>query len=328
VNRHKDAGVLSNETIPRLFGPTPVRLIDEHGKNMGVMDATSALAAAVQAGMDLLVLSEHANPPVVKIGSKAVAVAEAEREQAEQRKKAKKREPKEIRLTARTGDHDIGIKAGRVVEFLREGRPVKVVVSFSSPNAGLKEEPARRDVMARVVRIVMAEAGAGLADGNSIRAEGTHMHAMFNPVSASPSPAQLAKLQAEANKVLGKLAMPLRAGAAADAEAEPAAAAAAAATTAARAAASVAAEAAKPGPAAAGAAGPSVSLQEVMARLASAAGKKGGKGKKKVGVDEDEEEDEEMAAPAAGGPDEDVLAGPAGRIGGRGRRRRGGPGEL
>lgn len=108
-----------------------------------------------------------------------------------------------MRLTARTDDHDLAVKARKVVEFLRDGSSVKVSISFTL-SAWAREEPARREVMAKVVRSV-AESGAGWCDPAGIKGEGAMLMATFVPVT-TPKP------QRDWDKVLLKLASPQRGG--------------------------------------------------------------------------------------------------------------------
>jgi len=44
-----------------------LRVIDEDGKQLGVMSKTEALALAEERGLDLVEISPEANPPVCKI---------------------------------------------------------------------------------------------------------------------------------------------------------------------------------------------------------------------------------------------------------------------
>jgi hypothetical protein len=86
-------------------------------------------------------------------------------------------------------EHDLDVKTAKVIEFLREGRQVRVSVSYTL-SAWMQEEPARRDVMARVARKVAA-AGVGFCDASSIRGEGASLHALFNPAATPRSAAEL-----------------------------------------------------------------------------------------------------------------------------------------
>lgn len=61
-------------------------------------------------------------------------------------------------------DHDLNTKTARIVEFLKEGRPVRVVVSLTL-SAWTQEEPARREVYARILRRVRTRAPASCSCG-------------------------------------------------------------------------------------------------------------------------------------------------------------------
>lgn len=92
------------------------------------------------------------------------------------------------------------MKGARVVGFLREGRPVRLAVSYTLA-AWMQEEPARREVLATLARR-LAESGAGAIDVGTIRGEGAALHAQANPCAP-------ARAAAELGKVLAKLAAPI-----------------------------------------------------------------------------------------------------------------------
>jgi hypothetical protein len=99
------------------------------------------------------------------------------------------------------------VKAAKVVGFLKEGRQVHTAVTFTL-SSWLQEEPSRREVLARLCRLV-AEAGVGFCDVSSIKGDGASLSAQFNP-SSTPRPA------AELERVLARLAVPITPGAATD----------------------------------------------------------------------------------------------------------------
>jgi hypothetical protein len=127
--------------------------------------------------------------PVAKLLSLAVRTAaklaelkEKEAKASEQRKETK---VKEIRLTARTDENDLGIKAARVVQFLSSGLSVKVSVAFSkSANSFTREEPARRSAFESLARRV-ADSGAGFCDSASISGLGIMLSGLFVPIKVA-----------------------------------------------------------------------------------------------------------------------------------------------
>jgi hypothetical protein len=77
-----------------------------------------------------------------------------------------------------------------------------VSVSFTTSTAWAKEEPARREVYAKVVRKV-AEAGAGFCDAASITGAGPHLQGTFQPTSTP-------RAAADVERTLARLSMPIK----------------------------------------------------------------------------------------------------------------------
>lgn len=116
-----------------------VRVVDEKGKQIGVMLLGEALKQAREKGLDLVEVAPKAQPPVCKIiDFKKFKYLESKRAK-EERKKTKKVEIKEIRLTPFMADGDFGYRMKRASEFLKEGHRVKLVVSFKGRQMGKKE---------------------------------------------------------------------------------------------------------------------------------------------------------------------------------------------
>jgi translation initiation factor IF-3 len=107
-----------------------VRLIDEEGQMIGVMPSGQALAMARERGLDLVEVSPMAVPPVCKLMDYGRFKYEQSKKENEARKHQKVSELKEIRLSPRTDDHDLNVKARKIEEFLAEGDKVKVGVRF------------------------------------------------------------------------------------------------------------------------------------------------------------------------------------------------------
>jgi len=113
-----------------------VRVIDEDGKQIGVMDLSEALKQAHQAGLDLVEIAPKADPPVCKL----IDYAKFKYLEAKKLKKskAKVRDLKEIRLTPFIGQNDLIRLADKAAEFLTEGHKVKVVVKFTGRTINYK----------------------------------------------------------------------------------------------------------------------------------------------------------------------------------------------
>lgn len=107
-----------------------VRLIDESGGALGVVDLTTALQNARNAGLDLVEISPTASPPVCKIMDYGKHRYEEQRKLKEMKKKQKRVETKEIKLSPRIAIGDYNIKLRRAKEFIENGQKVKVSLAF------------------------------------------------------------------------------------------------------------------------------------------------------------------------------------------------------
>jgi translation initiation factor IF-3 len=107
-----------------------VRVIDENGENLGVMYTREAFEQAQSVGLDLVEISPNADPPVAKFLDIGRYKYEAQKKAAEQRKRQKTQEIKEIKMRPNIDDHDYDTKMKKVFEFLEEGDKVKVTMRF------------------------------------------------------------------------------------------------------------------------------------------------------------------------------------------------------
>ncbi len=107
-----------------------VRLIDETGENRGVVSIKEALAAAEEAGLDLIEISPQANPPVCKILDIGKYKYEMQKRKAEAKKKQKVVEIKELKLRPMIDTHDYEVKVKQAKKFLSEGNKVKFTMRY------------------------------------------------------------------------------------------------------------------------------------------------------------------------------------------------------
>jgi translation initiation factor IF-3 len=89
-----------------------------------------AKQAAISTGLDLVEVSPHANPPVVKVMDYGKFKYEQEKKAQAARKSQKQIEVKEIQLRPKTADHHRDFKVRRARGWLEEGKKVKVRMRF------------------------------------------------------------------------------------------------------------------------------------------------------------------------------------------------------
>ena len=107
-----------------------LRLLDETGKQIGVLSKIEALQKARELGLDIVEISANAKPPVAKlIDYKKFKYQEAKKER-ESRKNVRNVGIKEVRLRPFIGQHDFDTRIKQATEWLSDGNQVKVNVIF------------------------------------------------------------------------------------------------------------------------------------------------------------------------------------------------------
>lgn len=97
---------------------------------MGVIPTEEALFKARQKGLDLVEVTDKANPPVCRIiNFKKFQYKEQKKEQAG-KKKGKAQDIKEVRFTPFIGRADFESRVKKIRSFLEDGDKVKLTVKF------------------------------------------------------------------------------------------------------------------------------------------------------------------------------------------------------
>ncbi len=119
-----------------------VQLIDRKGENLGVVSRGEALRRAVDENLDLVMIADKGKDgvPVVKIMDFGKVLYERKKKSTQARKKQKTVQIKEIKLSPKIGEHDYQTKMKHVVEFLKEGKKVKITLFFKG-----RENIAKQD---------------------------------------------------------------------------------------------------------------------------------------------------------------------------------------
>jgi len=135
-----------------------IRLIDETGENVGVVERRDALDRAADVGLDLVEISPNADPPVCKILDHGRFKYEDQKKKAEARKKQKTVDVKEIKMRPNIDQHDYDVKMRSVLRFLEDGDKVKVTLRFrgremAHQNLGLKVLHRVRDQVEETAKV-------------------------------------------------------------------------------------------------------------------------------------------------------------------------------
>jgi translation initiation factor IF-3 len=164
-------GPLSNEDITS----ADVQLIDAEGENRGVVRTREALAEAQEQGLDLVLISPNAVPPVAKMLDLGRFKYAAQKKAAEARKKQKVIEVKEVQMRPNIDTHDYETKMKAVQRFLDDGDRVKVTMRFRG------REMAHQDLGMQLLLKVREQTEAVAKVESQPRSEGRQMVMVLAP---------------------------------------------------------------------------------------------------------------------------------------------------
>ncbi|QHC83577.1 translation initiation factor IF-3 [Empedobacter brevis] len=116
-----------------------VRVVGE-GIEPGVYPISKALELAQEQGLDLVMISEKAVPPVCRVVEYKKFLYEQKKKEKELKAKQQKVVVKEIRFGPQTDDHDYEFKRRHARSFLEEGSKLKAYVFFKGRSIIFKDQ--------------------------------------------------------------------------------------------------------------------------------------------------------------------------------------------
>jgi translation initiation factor IF-3 len=133
-----------------------LRVIAEGGENLGVLTLSQALVEAKKRGFDLIEVSPNATPPIGKIMDYGKYLYDEKKKMKISKARAQTSETKNIQVKIGTGDHDLGLKAKRVSEWLSEGNRVKIDL-YLVGRAKYMDIKFLRERLDRVLKLITVE---------------------------------------------------------------------------------------------------------------------------------------------------------------------------
>jgi translation initiation factor IF-3 len=148
-----------------------------------VLPTPTAIRRAQELGLDLILVSPTAEPPVAK----AMDYGQWQYEQKKKTHDAKKKQHiiqvKEVKFRPNTDDHDYEFKKNNAMRFLKEGNRVKAVVQFRG------REIAHVDLGKKLLqRFAEDLKEIGAVEGQP-KLEGRNAHIIMSPVKVQAAPA-------------------------------------------------------------------------------------------------------------------------------------------
>jgi len=171
-----------------------VRVVDQNGEQLGVMNIAAALHIAEEKQLDLVKIAPQARPPVCKIMDYGKYRFEQSKREREMRKNQKVIVIKEVQLSATIEENDVAVKAKNATKFLSDGNKVKVSIRFrgrqiAHSDIGLK---VMQDFIERVQDLCVVEKRPMM--------EGRNMFMILAPKTDKASKGQQAPKAAPAAK--------------------------------------------------------------------------------------------------------------------------------
>ena len=144
--RTRDRGPRSNNRINAL----EVQVINNDGKNLGVLQTKEAIQIAKDEGLDLIEISPNAKPPVCKIIDVGKYKYDLQKKASKAKKNQKIATLKELKLRPGTEIHDYNFKIKNAKKFLIKGDKVKFTVRFKGRE--MQHVQLGRDLMDRIIK--------------------------------------------------------------------------------------------------------------------------------------------------------------------------------
>jgi translation initiation factor IF-3 len=168
-----------------------VRVVDADGSQLGVITREVALSVARERELDLVLVSEKADPPVCRVMDYGKYKFEQEKKAKEAKKKSHQTEVKEVKMRYKIDSHDYQVRIGQASRFLKAGDKVKCTVIF-------RGREIQHTALAEALLLRMAkdlEENAELQQAP--KREGRNMIMFLSPrrqaASKAPAPAKPAK---------------------------------------------------------------------------------------------------------------------------------------
>jgi translation initiation factor IF-3 len=170
-----------------------VRVIDEDGGQLGVMQPFEAMRLAREKGLDLVEISPTADPPVCKITDYGKFQYQQNKKAHEQRKSSRGSQLKEVKFRPATAEHDFQVRKNQIIRFLGEGHKVRAMIFHRG------REMAHQEVGRAKMTRLLGEIGEHCQIETMPRMEGNVLVALLAPKKgAGTAPRSSAQAQTNA----------------------------------------------------------------------------------------------------------------------------------
>ena len=107
-----------------------MRVIDENGEQLGILQTAEAMRHAMEQGLDLVEVAPNADPPVCRVMDYGKFKYQQQKKQQEAKRNQTVIQIKEIKVRPKTDEHDYQTKLKHIRRFIEDGDRCKVTVFF------------------------------------------------------------------------------------------------------------------------------------------------------------------------------------------------------
>jgi translation initiation factor IF-3 len=157
-----------------------IRVIDDDGGQLGVLQPFEAIKIAKERGLDLVEISPTADPPVCKITDYGKYLYQANKKAHEQRKSSRGSQLKEVKFRPNTAEHDYQVRYNQILRFLGEGHKVRAMIFHRG------REMAHQEVGRAKMNRLLVEIGDQGQIETMPRMEGNVLVALLAPKKGAP----------------------------------------------------------------------------------------------------------------------------------------------
>lgn len=155
-----------------------MRVIDDEGKQIGILQPFEALKMAREKNLDLVEVSPTAQPPVCRIMDFGKYLYEQDKKERAAKKHQKVITVKEVKFRINVDEHDYEFKKNHVLRFLEDGDKVKATIFFRGRE--MTHTNLGRQILDRLIKDI---ADKGIVEFRP-RMEGNTLHAILAPKKA------------------------------------------------------------------------------------------------------------------------------------------------
>ncbi len=107
-----------------------IRVIDADNSQLGIMTPREALQLAEEKELDLVLVTDKADPPVCRIIDYGKFKFERDKKEKEAKKKQHTVDVKEVKMRYKIEEHDYNVRLNQAKRFLKDGDKVKATIMF------------------------------------------------------------------------------------------------------------------------------------------------------------------------------------------------------